>query len=53
MFLLFKLKFFFGKKKVASHQLEYGLYSYGVCEGVLLNFIISTDDKLSCIYINI
>lgn len=25
---------------------------YGVCEGVLLNFIISTDDKLSCIYIN-
>lgn len=26
---------------------------YGVCEGVLLNFIISTDDKLSCIYINI
>lgn len=39
--------------KVASHQLEYGLYSYGVCEGVLLNFIISTDDKLSCIYINI
>lgn len=53
MFLLFKLNFFFGKMKVASHQLEYGLYSYGVCEGVLLNFITSTDDKLSCIYINI
>lgn len=53
MFLLFKLNFFFGKMKVASHQLEYGLYSLECLVMVYVRVYFSTDDKLSCIYINI
>lgn len=39
--------------KVASHQLEYGLYSLECLVMVYVRVYFSTDDKLSCIYINI
>lgn len=54
----FQIEFFFGQNEscfpsIRVWSLQPWMSCYGVCEGVLLNFIISTDDKLSCIYINI
>lgn len=55
MFLFFKLNRIFCKMESLpinlSCLLQPWMSCHGVCEGILWNFIISTDDKLPCIYI--